>query len=220
MALEIIDKKIVGTVDKLEDKLDGKLPVDILELLILVNSWGRTDFFYTEYLNEDIRIEKCEVKECYDLSKLDVSKITNMSNVFICSKFNGDISSWNMSSVTDMSYMFYKAENFNQQLNNWITSNVIHMNGMFSNGYSFNQNISNWKLDKVKTCNYMFFNSKAFINKYNNGEELPNDIKEFKTWFNKNKVKMNEINVKNTHGEEIDDFFSKFEINQSLFVKK
>ena len=33
MALEIIDKKIVGAINKLEDKLNGKLPIDRLELL-------------------------------------------------------------------------------------------------------------------------------------------------------------------------------------------
>ena len=46
MALKIIDKKIVGTIDNLQEKLDGKLPVDRLELLYLVNSWGRNKNIY------------------------------------------------------------------------------------------------------------------------------------------------------------------------------
>ena len=32
MTLKIIENKIVGTIDNLEEKLEGKLPVDRLEL--------------------------------------------------------------------------------------------------------------------------------------------------------------------------------------------
>ena len=35
MALEIIDKKIVGTIDSLEAKLSGNIPIQIEELLLL-----------------------------------------------------------------------------------------------------------------------------------------------------------------------------------------
>ena len=138
MALKIKNDRIIGTIDNLEDKLNGKLPVDRLELIYLVNSWGRVSTNDYEINGNKIEIKKYDPKECYDLSKLDVSQITNMINVFICSKFNGDISSWNMSSVTDMSYMFYKVENFNQPLNNWNTSNVIDMKGMFAYTKEFN----------------------------------------------------------------------------------
>jgi surface protein len=33
-----------------------------------------------------------------------------------CQKFNYDISDWNVSSVTDMSFMFYVATAFNQDI--------------------------------------------------------------------------------------------------------
>ena len=69
MALKTIDKKIVGTIDNLEDKLNGEIPVTREELLLLVSSWGRRLGFATkDSQNKDIYIGSCESKECYDLS--------------------------------------------------------------------------------------------------------------------------------------------------------
>ena len=45
MALIIENRKIVGEIDNLEAKLEGKIPVDRLELLYLVNSWGKNKYF-------------------------------------------------------------------------------------------------------------------------------------------------------------------------------
>ena len=78
MALKIKNERIIGTIDNLEAKLNGELSVDRLELLYLVNSWGRTESFYIFDINQDIYIKAYEStqseqallvrKECYDLS--------------------------------------------------------------------------------------------------------------------------------------------------------
>lgn len=52
MALKIENEKIVGTIDNLEEKLNGELPTNRLELIYLVNSWGRVFEFDTFYQNE------------------------------------------------------------------------------------------------------------------------------------------------------------------------
>ena len=144
MALEIINRKIVGTIDNLENKLEGTLPVTREELLVLVNFWGRLGNFYAKASNNQIlMIDKCEAKECYDLSKLDTSEITDMSSIFRTSNFNGDISNWNVSNVTNMGYMFYNAKSFKEKYNSgeplptntddikeWLNDNRYRMNDL------------------------------------------------------------------------------------------
>lgn len=44
--------EIIGTIDRLEDKLSGKLPVDRLELFYLINSYPRINNFTFTYNNE------------------------------------------------------------------------------------------------------------------------------------------------------------------------
>ena len=61
-----------------------------------------------------------------------------------CSSFNQNISDWNVSKVTNMSYMFYDCINFNQPLGNWNTTNVTNMSYMFNGCTNFNQDLSKW----------------------------------------------------------------------------
>ena len=82
------------------------------------------------------------------------------------------------------------------------------MDGIFFAAKSFNQNILNWNLNSLKTANLMFHDAKAFCDKYNNGNPLPEDTYKTKEWFNLNRERMNEIDIKDKYGEDIDDFFN------------
>ena len=177
MALEIKNHEIIGEIDNLEAKLNGKIPINRLELLYLVNSWGRNQKFST---NENIIIPKCEATQCYNLSKLDTSEITDMSQLFQFSMFNdlhstngiglhnGDISNWDVSNVTTMEWMFFNAEYFNGDISNWDVSNVTNMCGMFTSSENFNSPIGNWDVSKVTNMDWMFYNTTNFNQALNN----------------------------------------------------
>ena len=47
-------------------------------------------------------------------------------------KFNGDISKWDVSRVTNMDNMFYQASLFNADLSKWDVSRVTNMGRMFA----------------------------------------------------------------------------------------
>ena len=81
-----------------------------------------------------------------DISKWDVSNVTNMSGMFMGSRFNGDISQWNVSNVTDMGSMFDHAHSFNGDISNWNVSNVTNMREMFDHSPLGHNNWPSWYL--------------------------------------------------------------------------
>jgi len=100
----------------------------------------------------------------------------------------GHISNWDVSNVTDMSYLFsigdsemdckYRTEwykwgndlfhsctQFNEDISSWDVSNVKNMNNMFAatgSQMSFNQPIGIWDVSNVKDMSSMFFGAESF----------------------------------------------------------
>jgi surface protein len=101
-----------------------------------------------------------------DLSKWDVSSVTNMYAMFLGAPlFSSDLSKWDVSSVQDMDGMFCRATAFNGDISKWDVSSVEDMHGMFNAATSFTGDISKWDVSSVKDMDGMFNGATAFTQK-------------------------------------------------------
>ena len=92
-----------------------------------------------------------------NLDSWNVSQVKDMSEMFYSAhNFNQSLNSWNVTQVTDMSYMFDGATVFNQSIESWDVSNVTDMKFMFNIAFSFNQPLNSWNVSKVTDMRYMF----------------------------------------------------------------
>ncbi len=80
----------------------------------------------------------------------------------ICKEKYGDISTWDVSRVTEMEWMFDGKDLKGCDLSNWDVSNVKSMKGMFARSYvSLSNGIQNWIPKNLEDCDYMFY--EAFL---------------------------------------------------------
>merc|ERR1712196_447905 len=78
--------------------------------------------------------------------------------------FNQDLSKWDVSRVTEMGSMFHDAKAFNQDLSHWDVSRVDNMQYMFNNASSFKHRLCGaaWVNSKASKTN-MFTDSSGSI---------------------------------------------------------
>jgi len=110
--------------------------------------------------------------DTYPLSNWSINSVNSVTMAYMFSSnttsiFNKDISTWNMTKVTNTSFMFSGTYAFNQPIGNWertgsTLANVTNMAGMFSSAILFNQDISSWNVGKVITFASMFSGATAF----------------------------------------------------------
>jgi len=96
----------------------------------------------------------------------NLSAVTNISYMFaradFDSTFNSPIGDWDVSNITNMSNVFSDAREFNQDLSSWDVSNVTNMSNMFSGAINFNQDIGSWNTSNVTDMSSIFRGAKAF----------------------------------------------------------
>ena len=102
-------------------------------------------------LKETIDLWFQDKKECIKkyghMSYWDVSNITDMSWLFSYrTDFNEDISRWDVSNVENMYRIFYYCLNFNQPIGKWNVRNVTYAEEMFCYCHNFKQSLKEWKL--------------------------------------------------------------------------
>lgn len=120
-----------------------------------ISQWGNFKFGNTGNL-----FYGCSNLELTALDAPNLEGITSLYQTFLeCTNLGskGNMNAWDVSSVTNMESMFYKAESFNQPLNNWDVSSVTNMESMFYDADSFNQSLDAWDVSSVTNMKKMFF---------------------------------------------------------------
>jgi len=99
-----------------------------------------------------------------DISEWDVSNVTNMEEMFRNAEAfeGGDLTGWNTGNVTDMRRMFKNAFDLSANLSTWDVGNVTNMYRMFSDTHVFNSDLSLWNTENVTDMQLMFQNSFVF----------------------------------------------------------
>ena len=157
----------------------------------------KSDFKFHPDTKEEL-LKLCRDESVY-LGDIDTSKITDMSCLFegdfirYSRDFSG-IESWNVSSVTDMSYMFSNSS-FNRDISSWDVSNVKDMSGMFA-GSSFNMDIYSWNVSNVNNMNCMF-NGSSF--KKNISSWDVSNVKDMREMFSDSSNKSYKILLRKIH---------------------
>lgn len=125
-----------------------------------VSNWGEIEWKSMK----DVFSGNKDIEDFTAENAPNLTKVTDMSGMFWgAENFNGDISGWNVSNVTNMSKLFKDANIFNQDISGWDVSNVTNMSRMFSGTWHFSVDISGWNVSSVTDMSHMF--NTAFFNK-------------------------------------------------------
>ena len=136
----------------------------------------QTDIYnYFPKTREELRkilTERLDKDKNANLNDIDISKITDLgfantdTSLFQnLDPHNIDISNWNTSNVTDMSFMFWGCNNLKCNISNWDVSNVENMDYMFDHCKNFDCDLGNWDVSNTKSMKYMFKNCSKFEGK-------------------------------------------------------
>ena len=127
--------------------------------------------------NDDIKkIVKDEIERLgptANLNHIDVSAVTDMSELFMCFdngyplyryryQLNPDISEWDVSNVRFMINTFRDCDSFNCNIGKWDVSSVESMENMFCGCSNFNQPIGDWNVSSVTNMHCMFYEARHF----------------------------------------------------------
>ena len=94
----------------------------------------------------------------------DLSSVTDMTYMFRdCAKLNADLNVWDVSNVANFTGTFQGCTIFNGDISSWDVSSGSFFSGMFKEASAFNQNIGGWDLgNSSKMMNEMFWDAASF----------------------------------------------------------
>lgn len=102
-----------------------------------------------------------------DLSKLDTSKVTNMTEMFFgCSSLKSlEVTNLDTSQVTDMSWMFFACDSLESlDLSTWDTSQVVNTSWMFASSHALTTVVmAGWDTFRITDMSAMFEDCSSLV---------------------------------------------------------
>eukprot|EP00587_Corethron_hystrix_P000670 CAMPEP_0113309840 /NCGR_PEP_ID=MMETSP0010_2-20120614/7721_1 /TAXON_ID=216773 ORGANISM="Corethron hystrix, Strain 308" /NCGR_SAMPLE_ID=MMETSP0010_2 /ASSEMBLY_ACC=CAM_ASM_000155 /LENGTH=239 /DNA_ID=CAMNT_0000165169 /DNA_START=498 /DNA_END=1217 /DNA_ORIENTATION=+ /assembly_acc=CAM_ASM_000155 len=101
-----------------------------------------------------------------DVGSWDVSSVKYLEDTFKeCSDFDQDIGSWDVGNVKKMSGTFFVTNKFNQDISGWDVSNTKYLKATFAEAVAFNIDLSPWDIANVKSMWLLFGWAEGFAQK-------------------------------------------------------
>ncbi len=120
-----------------------------------ISNWG----FFNAPINGGF--SGCTNMTCTATDKVTVSGTTLQNYFRNCNAFNGDISNWDVSNVTNFSFSIFNCTVFNQPVGNWTTTSLENCNKMFQGSTSFDQSIGDWDITNATNLTDILFSATA-----------------------------------------------------------
>jgi len=102
----------------------------------------------------------------YSIRYWDVSQVTDFSYVFCVGgnwTFDEDLTEWNVSKGTNFRFMFYRCSSFHGDgISSWNVSNATNLSHMFSGCTSFHGDLSSWNIANATNLSHMFSGCTSF----------------------------------------------------------
>ncbi|MFC6176332.1 BspA family leucine-rich repeat surface protein [Companilactobacillus huachuanensis] len=132
-----------------------------------------------------------------DLNKLNVSHVTNISNIFLNSGLESiDISDWDVSSLKNVNNLFYDMPDLTSVKMFKDFKNISSVSGMFQKSKIKNLDVSDWDMSNIKDASMMFAESSIeTLNVSGWNLENANNL----VWMFAKMPKLTSINVSNWH---------------------
>lgn len=85
-----------------------------------------------------------------DVSSWNVSNVTNMRKIFSdCKSLETDISMWNVNKVENLSFAFFNCKKFNCDLSKWNPKNLKELTAAFAGAENLNCYLSSWDISNL-----------------------------------------------------------------------
>ena len=165
-----------------------------------------------------ISVDKNEVElydGLFDIKLKEIKIVTNMKEIFYFCYSVPDVSMWDTSNISNMSYLFNYCKSLTSlpDISKWITSNVTDMRGMFLDCESVASlpDISNWDTTNVTNMSNMFSGCKSLLSLPDISKWNTNNVTDMSNMFSRCKSLSSLPDISNWDIDNVENFDGMFQ---------